>query len=312
MRNKKIYLGVVILILLSLSGCKCAYNKRIKEADILYVKPWDSRDNNRFMYADKFGEFVVPREYATSYHKAHPFSCGLGLVLDHNNEWKYINNKGEVVIDASEYSMCWSFEEDICPHVWGLKGLAYVYKGRVLDPCPSYYEYKEITKENESNDGKYGLINMKGQVVLPVEYDAIIVRPLSRKDHIWLVRQNGLYGVLNKKFKLIIPVKYQTMAHFRQGNSMVKLNGYWGLINKKEKTIFPFTIKEIGHVNREPASYYLVRQDMNWGIISQKGKTIVPFDYTRWEPYPDYSIIRMYKEDGSFITWIVQEDKIMK
>ena len=311
--NKSFFL---IMILFSLSGCKSVNNKMIKEADILYVKLGIVNNNDRFVYVDKFGELVFPRDPANNFIKAYPFSCGLGLVLDHNNKWKYINNKGEVVIDASEYSLCWNFEENIGSYARGFKGLAYVYKGFVTDPWPNYLYYEEITKEKESNEGKYGLINLKGEIVLPVEYDAIIALPYLHKEgftHIWLVRKNGLYGALNKKFKLTIPIKYNTMSPFVYGNSMVKLNGYWGLINKKEKVIFPFTITEIGRTSLfDIVPKFLVKQDKKWGIINQKGKTIIPFDYTHWDAYPDYNTIRLYKENGSFMTWVINEDKFVE
>jgi hypothetical protein len=43
--------------------------------------------------------------------------------MDKEGKWKYIDTEGRVVIDASEYDMCWGFEETTLPSGGGLTGL---------------------------------------------------------------------------------------------------------------------------------------------------------------------------------------------
>ena len=248
-----------------------------------------------WIYADRFGSVILPdaRNY---YRMANPFSCGLALVWDRNRKWKYIDKNGTVIIDASEYSMCWGFEEPMGPHAGGFKGLAYV---------SNWGETYE----------KYGLIDLNGQVVLPVEYDEIKGAGDSyypEQDKVLLIKKNGLYGVINEKIDIIIPLKYDNMSFFSRGRALAKLKGNWGLIDIKGKTIFPFTISEIGYEHGNPTNSemrYLVKQDKYWGIIDQNGKIIIPFIYTQWEKYHDWDTIKLHKEDGSNIIWIIREDK---
>jgi len=273
------------------------YTKCINEADILYPKRKYHNNDTCWMYADRFGSVVLPdaRNY---YRIANPFSCGLALVLDRDKKWKYIDKKGKVIIDASEYSMCWGFEEPIGPHAGGFKGLAYV-------------------SNWGETDEKFGFIDLNGRIALPVDYDAILGAGdayYPEYDKILLIKKNGLYGAINEKTDIIIPIQYDEMSVFIHGSALAKRKAHWGLINTKGETILPFTILEIGQQCGNPITSemrYLVKKDKYWGIIDQKGKDIIPFIYTQWERYPDSDTIRLHKEDGSNITWKIREDKLV-
>jgi hypothetical protein len=240
---------------------------------------------------------------------ANPFSCGLALVQDQNNEWKYIDKNGDVIIDASEYSMCWGFEETMKPGSGELKGFAYVCKSDSDTWDFSYFSGD--TGEYIDSGTRFGLINLNGRVVLPVEYENIVgVGTVFPYDAIWWVRKNGLYGAINGKARFIIPLKYADIHFFEHGHALVKLNGFWGIINKKGRTVFPFSItecKQFGTVKFQ--SRTLAKQGEYWGVINERGKTILPFAYSRWEEFQGRDIVRMYKEDGSFIAWNFKEDK---
>ena len=307
---KKIYLLLWGLCFLLFSGCKSINSKYIHEDEILYVKEPIFGRSGAYMYVDKFGTSKLPKEIPYKfYESAKPFSYRLALVKEQNGGWKYIDNNGDVVIDASEYDMCWGFEEYITPHTKGFKGLAYVCKGE----NPNWPSFKDSDDKDYKETGeKFGLINLKGQVVLPVEYDAILGRLGSPPyyDNIWWVRKDGLYGALNEKAKFIIPLQYTSVNFFERGSALVKLNGFWGLINKKGKTLFPFSITEVmqsGTAKYQPR--ILAKKDGYWGIINERGKTVIPFMYSRWEEFQGKNIVRMYKQDGSYITWNFRDDE---
>jgi len=315
--NRLIFLCSLCLMLFS--GCKCINGNYIHEDDILYVirtsyGPSGESRKFDFYYADKFGYARLPVRHNPSYcYKwANPFSCGLALVQEQNNEWKYIDRNGEVIIDASEYTMCWNFEE--APHGFssGLKGLAIVCKNDV-----NFWDlYSYAPREGDNSGTRFGLINPKGQIVLPIEYQTILGygKLIPELENIWWIRKDGLWGAINIKGRLIIPIKYQDIRGlFELGCIFVKFDSYWGLINTKGKTIFPFNIEEIGLSNAHAATStlrYLVKQNNHWGIINEKGKEILPFIYTRWEKAPDSNTIRLHKEDGSSFIWKMRKDEI--
>ncbi len=68
----------------------------------------------------------------------------------------------------------------------------------------SDFEFKVIT-ENQ----KKGLINKKGEIVIPVLYEDIL--DLNKPFKLVTVKQNGLYGVAEFGGKLIIPIQYESV-----------------------------------------------------------------------------------------------------
>ena len=300
--EKRFFIYLTGLFMIIFTGCQCINSKYVHEDDILYEKG----KFGYYYFANKFGEIKLPKNLFNppdnNYYKiANPFSCGLALVMFQNNEWKYINKNGDVIIDAAEYNYCWGFEELTKPGSSGLKGLAYV--------CKSDSDTWDFFGLSENLSTRFGLINLKGDVVLPVEYEDIVgLRNIPPYNNIWWVRKNGLYGAINEKVKFIIPLKYTEITLFEHGHALVQLNDFWGVIDKKGKTVFPFSItefKQFGTVKFE--SRTLAKKGEYWGVINEKGKTVIPFIYTRWEKLNE-NIVKMFKEDGSHITWNFRED----
>lgn len=299
--SRYLIFSLSVVFLLSCIGCKSIDGKYIYEGDVLSLtKSHTQQGETIFYYADKLGEIKLPKERnpLNYYRSASPYSCGLALIEDVNYERKYIDMHGDVIIDASEYDMCWGFEESVWGGNNGFKNLAFVSKNGT-DPWDS--------------DTKFGMINTKGKVVLPIEYEHVFLcsKDVPGDQNVGWVKKDGLYGAINKKTKLITPIKYSEVTQFDEGSALVKWNGCWGLIDSKGKTIFPFTITEVGQsnfnaLNRSPR--YLVKQDNYWGIVNEKGKTIVSFNYTGWEEYPSTDTIRLYKKNGDFITWNIKKD----
>jgi hypothetical protein len=200
--GQKIQVLLLLIFLLSITGCRSVCWECKRDAAVLYIRDAETQASNFtpcVLFTDRFGRTVLPvwNDSTTVYKFARPFSCGLALIADKNDEMKYIDKKGNVVIDASEYDECWGFEELMGPHCGGLKRLAYVSK-----------------YNKEKGTSRFGIINMKGQVVLPVEYEAIYGpgsndRFLPGCDHMILAKKNELYGFLTDKVKFVTPIIYE-------------------------------------------------------------------------------------------------------
>ena len=272
MRKFTIY--ILILYILLFSGCKSINSKYVHENDILYVRSY-SPNSGLFYYTDKTGTPKLPKDHPLNQYKiANQFSCKLALVLEQNNKWKYIDKSGDVIIDASEYNYCCSFEELLKPGSAGFKGLAYVCKN---DGDTWDFLSKGENGEYIDSGTRFGLINTKGYVVLPVEFEDIIggLGNIIPYDYIWWVRKNGLWGAINENCNTIIPIKYTEVTLFERGIALVKNDGYWGFINKKGKTIFPFSITEYKQFGTSKfQSRTLAKQHDYWGILNEKGKVI--------------------------------------
>lgn len=91
-------------------------------------------------------------------------------------------------------------------------------------------------------NGKYGIINTKNKVVLPIEYDNNGQRPLAYcfSEGLAMVEKNGKYGFCNLDGKIVIPIQYDLGFYFTEGIAPMKKNGHWGYIDHEGKVKIPF------------------------------------------------------------------------
>lgn len=115
-------------------------------------------DNGLYGAKDCNGDIVIPFLYKEMY----PFSCGLSMVRNQNYEYAYINQYNQHVIPFGKYSWCDS--QFVCGYARVLK----------YDSC-------------EEKD-KWGIIDTKGNIIIPLEYDKI-----------WALKEGYLHEI--KAFK---------------------------------------------------------------------------------------------------------------
>ena len=159
------------------------------------------RLNGKYGFINPKGEVVIPLKF----DNAGSFSNSLALVNRDGNK-SFINTKGEELISLAEYDVAGIFSE----------GLAWV-------------------GISDTGSQKYGFINPKGEVVIPIRYDDVgdfteglawvgIGDPGKRK-----------YGFINPKGEVVIPFKYspvEGVSQFKDGLAFVIFNGQWGFIDK--------------------------------------------------------------------------------
>ncbi|MEJ5106187.1 WG repeat-containing protein [Chryseobacterium sp. MYb328] len=142
---------------------------------------------------------------------------------------------------------------------------------------PIYYNsQKFIVSKNK----KYGIVDIKNKILLPLEYDEISnwVEYGPEKRH--FVVKNGKYGLIEyETFKTIIPPVYD---EFIQRRNMVfaHKNGKAGILDLNNKEICPFIFDEIkpglsfGYgYNEEDKSFYS-RKNNKFYEITLTGKII--------------------------------------
>ena len=86
--------------------------------------------------------------------------------------------------------------------------------------CDYFFEYKlAIVQKNE----KYGFINSKNEIVIPIEYDRI--GDFGFKFGICLVEKDGRCGFIDKDNNFVIPLMYGTSSNeFIEGIACVEVN----------------------------------------------------------------------------------------
>jgi len=121
-------------------------------------------------------------------------------------------------------------------------------KGNVI--LPAIYDELSVNEEDDNDriesikvkkDNKHGMFNKKGKVLLPVEYNTID----GYFYETYKVKKNELYGLVDTKGTILIPVIYDDIDRYQSGGGFIKVkkNGLYGAYFAKEgkKT----TIKKI-------------------------------------------------------------------
>ncbi len=133
--------------------------------------------------------------------------------------------------------------------------------------------YEVVDRYTVRKDGKYGIIDGQGRVVVPLEYDEI-----SWKYHegLFKVRKDGGHGYINLDGELVIPLQYRWADYFSEGLAAVKNEkGLVGYIDKQGRLVIPFR-----YIDGEPFKNgrAVVRANIYggpYGAIDTKGNWIL-------------------------------------
>lgn len=117
-------------------------------------------------------------------------------------------------------------------------------------------------------DGKYGFVNLDGQLRIANRYDDI--RPFS--GGLAPYKLNGKWGFLNKREQLVIQPVYTEVLPFFDGVAAVRENNRWGLIDLEGENIEPFNY--IG-ITRLESGKYLMKGEKGYGLNDEKGRSIL-------------------------------------
>jgi hypothetical protein len=127
------------------------------------------------------------------------------------------------------------------------------------------------------DNGKYGLLNANGKVVVKPEYDtiyslseglcAVCVGKTSESSNNGI----GQYGFIDKSGKWIIKPQPMKCNSFHNGYSRVEINGKYGFINTSGTLVVPAEYDEAHDFFRGLA---YVKKDGHWEYINTQGKRV--------------------------------------
>lgn len=200
------------------------------------------------------GKFNISGQYDHAWN----FSEGLGAVVV-NNKVGFINPQGEFVIPCqipvstkAIQNIGFAFHDGLCvmTNENDLCGLINQSGEWVLHP-----QYDCIWNPNKAhqriyqNDGKYGLMDKSGKVILPATYDYIY----DKKGHYQLVK-DGVMCTMDYKLNIINPF----------------------VVTKTETEYF--ALDEDEEIATEFIKYHIYDKE---GIMDHNGKVIIPAKYIR-------------------------------
>ena len=88
-------------------------------------------------------------------------------------------------------------------------------------------------------NGKWGYVNLKGEVVIPCVYDWGLADRAEFSEGLACVRKNWRYGYINAEGEQVIPCIYDEADQFSEGHALVKQHKKYGFVNVKGEEVIP-------------------------------------------------------------------------
>ncbi len=147
-------------------------------------------------------------------------------------------------------------------------------------------EYSIIEKNH-----KKGLVNKKGRVIIPVEYEDLGWTNGGTKllENVIGFKKNGLWGILNTKNEKITKPVYTSLTRFNDNwivaskKLLYNSNIVYGVINAKGKAEIAFQYEKLRVRNENLIATSIIDNKYVYGILNDKGKPVVPIIYDKIE-----------------------------
>ena len=133
-------------------------------------------------------------------------------------------------------------------------------------------------------DGKYGFMDMMGNMVIPFQYDDVCKYFEYEYMHdfhegLACIGQNEKFGFIDKGGNLVIPCVYNEATRFSDGLAKVWHKFDHDYINKDGDTVLKLRSHEVGcNFNKGLAC---VSHNSKWGCIDMTGKVVIPHIYDK-------------------------------
>lgn len=110
----------------------------------------------------------------------------------------------------------------------------------------------------QNREGRYGLLNKRGKLVVPLEYNYIVQlidseKMIEREGDIVKVKKGNKYGLINNSGESVLPLEYEDIRSFSNKLLVVKNNGKYGLVDEKGKVIVEPKYDELGSISSNMA-----------------------------------------------------------
>lgn len=160
---------------------------------------------------------------------------------------------------------------------------------------------------------KYGFINNKGDVIVPLKYDEVgcgydwLYHKAGNDKTQWhypilmSVSQNGKWGFVNKRGTLVTPLVFDKVDDTSSNDNSptwVSKEGRYGCVDTLGNYVMPLLYEsEINFYNHQPAK---VKKCGKWGFIDQSGKVIIQFRFDSTRGFCDKAGLAPVSMNGKY------------
>lgn len=285
-----ITIAVIIMIIITINKILSKKAEKINNEKLSYFSAYL---DGKWGVINSKGELVIDTTYNEMITIPNPEKPVFVIVYDVNEETgeyktKAVNDKGEALY--TEYDKIETIDNfDSKQNIWYENNVLRVQKngkygvidcdGNIILNC----EYDEITslKSVEGNlvvkkGDKVGLVNNLGQQIIPVEYNKIEPLKEKYKNEYKIIGEDGKAGVISTSGTKIIEPKYDDIKYINSAEIFAaKIDGKWNLINKKNEVIN----KDYDDYTYVKGDYVIVRKGEKYGIITTAGEVKIEPTY---------------------------------
>ena len=208
-----------------------------------------------------------------------------------NGNWGVINTKAETVIEPAyaEMIMIPNKSKPVFVCTYDVNYVDGSYKTKVINEkneelFTNYENINTIQNYDENNNlwyeenvlkvqnnGKYGLINLDGHLVLNCEYDSIT--PIKGIKNSLLLKKEGKNGIANSNGTVIVPTEYTEVSlltnNYQNGYIVKNAENKYGIISADGNTILDCSYEDIKHLTDN--NMYIVKNNGKWQVILKDG-----------------------------------------
>jgi len=249
------------------------------------------------------GETVISFEYdeADSFYAA---NRGLAAVKI-GKKWGFINEAGEIVIAPKYADVQKNFSENGLTRVQPLKSkvcYGYINRQGELVITARYSTAKAFTadglaKVQNYDDGLWGMIDAKGEFVVPARYGEIPHDQFCAHGLLGVCGMECDTGYVNRRGEEVIPLQYTIFepSVFAENGLVARLKypndegyvGKWGYLDTRGNLVIPYQFDEaLDFAKNGLAAVQWKGKD---GFINAKGEWVIP---------PRFAATRGFSENG--------------
>lgn len=255
---KKVFAVILALIVIIMSICiiKGILSKEEKTGGITSKTYFSAYKDNKWGVIDEKGENVIDPSYEEMIiipnSKIDIFLCTYDVNYDTGDySTKALNSKNEEIF--TEYSKV----EAISNH----------------DETNTLWYEDQVLKVQKN--GKWGLINYEGKMLLNPQYDSI--EALQGIKNALLVKKEGKCGLVNNEGRIILDTIYTEITNLGKDNSsgyIVKNDeGMYGIVGTSKNVILENKYEDIEKVYGN--DLYVVTQEGKQKVINKEGQDVL-------------------------------------
>ena len=245
-------------------------------------------------FVDANGQFKI----SAIFDGALPFSDGLAAVRI-GKKWGFVDAAGQLVIQP-KFSNAYYFREGVGIAELEDSGDVLIDKsGKILATKFGFVDLVSDGRVPAIRDGKNGYLDLQGNVVIPIVYDA----GRSFSDGLAAVQKGSKWGYVDRDGRTMIPFEFDEAGQFANGLAPAKIGKRTGFINKSGTFSFDLAFRYApGFLTGDEESNTFVAKtdvsrfwtdDNKFGYVNTSGQVI-------WGPAdgsPDHTPILGWSEE---------------